>query len=378
MSSPLSAWLSLESPRLVAIAQTHFHTETLAAQFSEALLEAAAQESSEALQKWVKRGLNGAQPQLAASLLGVQSALRQALQAGHSPEMALALQNTLEGLFLPAITAAIHLENQSQTHALKSEVAKLRESHQRLDKQKTDFVAVVAHELKTPLTLLDAYANMLKMNRSVQESEQLMTMVKGINGGTSRLRDLIEDMIDMTMLDMEVLEFDPHPLRVGQLLNLLREEMQKAAQDRKLSWEVDQSGADDFQVSADPERLFQALSKVVENAIKYTPDGGRIHLSVKGDAQFVTIAIKDSGIGLDERDQQVIFEKFFSLGQVGLHSTSKTKFKGGGAGLGLAIARGIILAHHGKIWVESAGHDEEALHGSCFYIQLPSLPATPA
>jgi signal transduction histidine kinase len=141
---------------------------------------------------------------------------------------------------------------------------------------------------------------------------------------------------------------------------------------------VDQSGADDFQVSADPERLFQALSKVVENAIKYTPDGGRIHLSVKGDAQFVTIAIKDSGIGLDERDQQVIFEKFFSLGQVGLHSTSKTKFKGGGAGLGLAIARGIILAHHGKIWVESAGHDEEALHGSCFYIQLPSLPATPA
>jgi signal transduction histidine kinase len=94
-------------------------------------------------------------------------------------------------------------------------------------------------------------------------------------------------------------------------------------------------------------------------------------ISGHSEGDFSDIRVKDSGIGIDENDQTIIFEKFFSLGPVGLHSSSKNKFKGGGPGLGLAIARGIVEAHHGKIWAESAGHDEIRLHGSTFIVRLP-------
>jgi signal transduction histidine kinase len=122
--------------------------------------------------------------------------------------------------------------------------------------------------------------------------------------------------------------------------------------------------------------LQKALDCVVVNAIKYTPDGGLVTI----DAAEVTddrmgkcleISVKDTGIGIDPANHKVIFEKLHQIGKVELHSSGRTKFKGGGPGLGLAIAAGIVKAHHGKIWVESSGCDEEKLPGSTFFIRLP-------
>jgi signal transduction histidine kinase len=92
-------------------------------------------------------------------------------------------------------------------------------------------------------------------------------------------------------------------------------------------------------------------------------------------ANYVEITIADTGIGIDPEDQDLIFEKFYRVGSVDLHSTGSTKFKGAGPGLGLPIARGVIAAHGGKVWVESPGHDEIRFPGSTFHIVLPALPA---
>jgi signal transduction histidine kinase len=110
---------------------------------------------------------------------------------------------------------------------------------------------------------------------------------------------------------------------------------------------------------------------VVGNAIKYTPDGGIVNMVARNTGSSVLLTIQDTGVGIAKDDQQRIFDRFYTANKTQLHSTSKTNFGGGGLGLGLAICRGIIEAHGGRIWVESEGRDDTKLPGSSFYIDLP-------
>jgi len=127
----------------------------------------------------------------------------------------------------------------------------------------------------------------------------------------------------------------------------------------------------------DPERLFQALRNILTNAIKYTPDGGKITVDGRQLPGFIEITVADTGIGIDETYHEQIFHKFGRLGDVQLHSSGKTKFKGGGPGLGLPITKGLIEAHGGTIWVESPGYNEETCPGSTFHVILPILTEPP-
>jgi signal transduction histidine kinase len=129
-------------------------------------------------------------------------------------------------------------------------------------------------------------------------------------------------------------------------------------------------------IEADPDMLYKVFYNVIINAIKYTPDGGQITVGgqVVDDVpsgKYIQIRVRDTGIGIDAKHHGLIFEKLYQVGEVALHSSGKTKFKGGGPGLGLAIAKGIVEAHGGRIWVESPGYDEESCPGSTFYILLP-------
>ena len=121
----------------------------------------------------------------------------------------------------------------------------------------------------------------------------------------------------------------------------------------------------------------QAIQNVISNAIKYTPDGGKITIDGRTLPGFIEVIVADTGIGISTENQSLIFEKFGQLGRVELHSSGKTKFKGGGPGLGLPIARGILEAHGGSIWVESDGHDEIKCPGSTFHILVPARTDTP-
>jgi signal transduction histidine kinase len=127
----------------------------------------------------------------------------------------------------------------------------------------------------------------------------------------------------------------------------------------------------------DSERLYQSLKNLLTNAIKYTPDGGAITVDGRTLPGFIEITITDTGIGIDEDDIERIFQKFGRTGNIALHSSSKTKFKGGGPGLGLPITKGIIEAHGGAIWVESNGYDEILYPGSTFHVLLPIIKESP-
>jgi signal transduction histidine kinase len=152
---------------------------------------------------------------------------------------------------------------------------------------------------------------------------------------------------------------------------LLKSELEEFTEEREQLFSIEPFPGSDQIIFADPERLHQALRNILTNAIKYTPNQGKITVDGRLLPGFIEIIISDSGIGISREDQSLIFEKFSQLGQAALHSSGKTKFKGGGPGLGLPIARGIIEAHGGTIWVDSEGYDEINCPGSIFHILLP-------
>ncbi|NDJ53114.1 MAG: GAF domain-containing protein [Chloroflexi bacterium] len=253
---------------------------------------------------------------------------------------------------------------------------------ERLDAVKTDFLAIASHELRTPLTQVQGYADLLAemANRHFLTPEQVMDITSHLSNSTRRMTEVIASMLDISQIDVENMDLNFVETNVANIMKLAIDPYAEDLETRNLS--LTARGLRQLPpIYADYKRLVQAFQNLITNAIKYTPDGGKILIngdiherSKSGEPLSIQIVIEDSGIGIDKADQELIFEKFFRVGSVELHSTGSTKFKGAGPGLGLPIAQGIINGHGGRIWIESEGHDEERLPGSKFHVVLPVRP----
>jgi len=270
-----------------------------------------------------------------------------------------------------ALEKAAHYEMESRVTYISNELAGVQEKLERLDHSKSSFISVAAHELKTPLTLIEGYTAMMREIVKSNPSGQLDSLIDGINNGIHRLRGLVDDMIDVSLIDNNLLDLTFQPVWINQLLHLLETELIGSVAGRRQVFEIHPFPGWDQMIFGDPERLYQTFRNILSNAIKYTPDGGKILVDGRSLPGFIEVRVADTGIGISPQDQEMIFEKFGQLGNASLHSSGKTKFKGGGPGLGLPIARGIIEAHGGAIWVESEGHDEVKCPGSTFHVLLP-------
>ncbi|MCB0119225.1 MAG: HAMP domain-containing histidine kinase [Anaerolineales bacterium] len=288
------------------------------------------------------------------------------------PKEAIELLEAVIPLFTHSLGVVIRYEMETRVAHISKELGDVQEKLQILDQNKSKFISVAAHELKTPLTLIEGYTSM--MADMVQDSEQVQmkNYLSGVNTGILRLRDIIDDMIDVSLIDNHLLTLNVQPMWTSHLLNLIRNEFKKPIAERRQNLIVHDFEGSDLMIYGDSERLYQALNNVITNAIKYTPDMGTITIGGRLLPGFIEITIRDTGIGISPDEQSFIFDKFGQLGRTDLHSSGKTKFKGGGPGLGLSITRGIIEAHGGTIWVESAGYDEVKLPGSTFHILLPT------
>jgi signal transduction histidine kinase len=251
-----------------------------------------------------------------------------------------------------------------------------------LDRNKSEFIQVAAHELRTPLTVLNGYVEILRSFPDVRANTALWEVIDGITSGSHRIQEVVNMMLDVTRIDAEVLHVAAMPVPLKVVLRELVLAFANAAEARRIEITVEHdAGTPD--IYGDTALIKKALYHLVVNAIKYTPDGGKVTISthpcmIDDEIPGVEIAVKDTGIGLDAKHHDLIFEKFYQVGEVALHSSGKTTFKGGGPGLGLALVRGVARAHGGKVWVESPGHDESTLPGSTFYLQLPIDPPSAA
>ena len=284
---------------------------------------------------------------------------------------ALELIEALAPLFSHSFVYVAQRETQMQIENISVELDAAREAVEQLDKSKSDFISIAAHELKTPLTLIEGYTTMVREQVTAPGDSEIEILLQGIDNGTRRLHEIIDDMIDVSLIDNNLLKINFQPVWINRLLEMVRQEFSQTIEARSLKFDLRSFPGSSEMTFGDGERLYQAFCNVVSNSIKYTPDRGLITIDGQILPGFIEVTVKDSGIGIDPEDQGRIFEKFGRVGSVSLHSSGKTKFKGGGPGLGLPIARGIVEAHGGAIWVESEGFDEERCPGATFHILLP-------
>jgi signal transduction histidine kinase len=243
----------------------------------------------------------------------------------------------------------------------------------RLHRAKSEFITVASHELGTPLTLIMGYTDLLA-ERAAGGAAELTPFLDGIRDGTKRLHAIFEDLAALARFEQGKPELGWSEVDLAALVARVVAQFSTSLAERSQRLSV--VGTHDLpKPRGDAEALGKVVHHIVMNAIKYTPDGGSITVRGRtvsaGTDAVVELEVVDTGIGVDPADQDRIFESFAQTGEVRHHSSGRTKFKGGGPGLGLAVARKIMEAHGGWIWVESRGRDEAACPGSRFVMSLP-------
>ena len=292
-------------------------------------------------------------------------------------QQALDLLAAVIPIYTYGLEVVARYEMETRVAHISSEMEKVQKQMARVDRSKSAFISVAAHELKTPITLIEGYASMMDDLIQQGKATNLDSLLTGMNTGITRLRSIVDDIIDVSMIDNDLLQLNFQPIQIAQMLEALYIEIAGTLQTRKLTLQVRDFDGSRQWIYIDAGRVMQALRNIINNAIKFTPDGGIITIDGRALTGFIEVTISDTGIGISAEDQAEIFEKFGQLGRVDLHSSGKTKFKGGGPGLGLPIARGILDAHGGSIWVESEGYDEIRHPGSTFHVLIPARTESP-
>jgi PAS domain S-box-containing protein len=227
-------------------------------------------------------------------------------------------------------------------------------SERAVEEMKSDFVATVSHELRTPLTSIYGFAETLLRADIAFDDRERATFLSTIATESERLIRIVDDLLNVARLDAGMLGL---AVRTTDLGEVIRSEVDRvdAGLDRRHTLALDLD--DDLTVDADPERVAQVLHHLVDNAVKFSPSGGTITISGRRRPDAVELRVQDEGVGLSPVERQRIFTKFFRGGEdVAAHGT----------GLGLFLARGLVVAMGGRMWLES----DEGL-GSTFAFELP-------
>ncbi len=265
-------------------------------------------------------------------------------------------------LFARQIALAMeHLSFQQQLSTAKQQVTLWH-------KQQWDLLNRLSHELKTPVTNLYIYAHLMQIHH--QPTALLQKLESAFDG----IQQIFQEFNIAHHLATENILVQRSAVAVEPLIQTLLISLASVLQERRLQIEL--VNLDKLpQLMADEEMLRTALEHIINNAIKFTPDGGRIIIQGCMNGNDVCLWVQDSGIGIPKQDQAFVFEPFYVAADSTLnHFSSKHMFGGGGMGLGLAIARQIIQAHNGSIAIESPGRDSETLPGTTCRITLPLSP----
>ncbi len=297
----------------------------------------------------------------------------------------------IDDILTDSIIEVTLLESENGRSQTLAHITQLQTQIEQLEESKTNFISVAAHELRTPLTILEGYTNMLRAE--LADDSPLNIYVNGLNNGLTRLNGTIGDMIDISLMDLHSFELNYQQVNLENHLILITDQLKRFYEPRHITLQVEPFDKL-YRAYIDAPRLSKAIKKILMNALKFTPDRGSViirgYASQENEAyrnkdtgtlsnisEYIHIAINDNGIGIGPENLDRIFRTFGSLGDAKLHSSGTTKFKGGGAGLGLSITRGIIEAHNGRIWAESDGYDENLCPGSTFHIELPIYKNAP-
>lgn len=270
--------------------------------------------------------------------------------------------NNISNIFASFVDITEQKKAEEELKRKQERIEKQNIQLKKLDKIKTNFLNITSHELRTPMSAIKGYTQMMlkgTLGKITDEQKKALNVVlRNIN----RLDNLIRDILDVSRLESGTMKFLPEQVDIKEIISQVTETMQSFADTKKIQIKT-MIQKDLPKLFVDPERIKQVIINITNNAIKFSPENSTIYIRVKKDKKDrILFEIQDFGKGIPKNKQKKIFETFYQV-----DSGMDRKF--GGAGLGLAISRGIILSHGGKIWVES-----KVGKGSTFKFTLPIKP----
>ncbi len=224
-----------------------------------------------------------------------------------------------------------------------------------IDKQKDLFIGIASHELKTPITTMKGYAQILEKRLSQQEDSKDIYLIQNINKQTDRLTNLINDLLNTSKIQAGKLVMVKKKFDLNAVVSKTITDFQFLTETHQIIKE----GELQQEVYGDQSRIEQVLTNLITNAIKYSPNAYKVVVRVGSDEKNATLSVQDFGFGIAKSDQAKVFERFY-------RTSDKEEMNVSGFGLGLYIAAEIIKGHSGKIWIESTTDK-----GSTFYFTLP-------
>lgn len=235
-----------------------------------------------------------------------------------------------------------------------------------LQNMKNKFIAITSHELRTPVSHLKGYLGILNeveyYQLSKEEKQQCMQV---IFNAVDDLEEIVMNMHNLIELENGTSELQTEVIEVNSIVDQVAQDFQLVATKRNQTLKVNKIKSD-VQIVANRSQIKGVVRELVQNAIKFTPDGGEVQISTKIEGDYCLISIKDNGIGIDISEQGKIFETFYEVQDIRYHSSGKFEFMGCGLGLGLPSVRAIVTAHGGGVKVKSTKGK-----GAEFLVYLP-------
>jgi len=233
-------------------------------------------------------------------------------------------------------------------------------AHKEIDRMKSDFVAMVAHELKSPLASVEQMIYALQVGCEYEAVNKCHALHQRMTTRTKDLLRLIDNLLNLSKLESGTIVFNLEPVKGEDILKDILEIVAPQAEEKKISIAYEPCGIQ-WSFKVDYDHIRTAFMNIVSNSIKYTPEGGHVTLRTSTGGGFVNIAVSDSGIGIEEKDLPHIFDRFFRVkGKATRHIT--------GSGLGLALVKQVVEAHQGYIEVRSTPGE-----GTTFTLSFPML-----
>ncbi|MGB9743240.1 MAG: ATP-binding protein [Minisyncoccales bacterium] len=235
----------------------------------------------------------------------------------------------------------------------------LRQEVERLSKAKSEFISIASHQLRTPLTAIKGYISMILEGTYGPLPGKMQKPMENVYASNERLIKLVNDLLNISRLEAGRIEFKWEPISIGELIENIVSELKINAEKKGLYLKIVKPKEKLPPITADKDKLRQVILNLIDNAIKYTQQGG-ITIKLKIENLKLKIAVADTGEGMTQEEINKLFEMFS-------RASAGTELNVSGTGIGLYVAKKFAEAHGGRIWVESTGKDK----GSTFIVELP-------